>query len=197
MACSSSINREKYRYQHTVSLPRLSLSTRDSHISLKYINTGAGTTGTRSIHSLFCNYLQLKALHFSDSCNSDASNRNKLLTWYNHLTKCAVNKKNQCTCDQALNSLTPRLDSILTTFEAISDTPVDMLFPEIYSSANTVSVVATLRDPIAWARRRLEQHPNTLICRPELWQASVLHPFDVVGCLQAKEQVEVIVEVMQ
>jgi hypothetical protein len=53
-------------------------------------------------------------------------------------------------------------------------------------------VFATLRDPIVWATRRVEQHPNTLICRQELWNdPTVFHPFDLIGCLLLKDKVEV------
>lgn len=51
---------------------------------------------------------------------------------------------------------------------------------------------ATIREPISWAMRRIEQHANTLICREELWdEPSVFHPFDIIGCLLLKEKPEV------
>jgi hypothetical protein len=182
---------------------------------LKYLNSGAGTTGTRSLFRFFCSQWNVESLHYAVHCrrsltkesneNSKRNSpetltqtsalRNKLLMWYNHLTKCTVNPRNNCTSNEILTSLRERLPSILTDYVFLSDTPIDMLFLEIYAAMKfQVRVFATLRQPMNWASRRVEEHPNTLICRQELWnQSSVYHPFDILGCLSSNVKVEVTV----
>lgn len=148
-------------------LPRLNynLTSNENNVQflLKYINAGAGTTGTRSIYNLFCNKWNIISLHYSIECNTNTTSsnsnnlihmnptpqlpgtimshqfnqnmkqQNKLVIWYNHMTRCVVNPKNQCKSIEILQSLESRLPSILTEYEFISDTPVDMLFIEIFT----------------------------------------------------------------
>lgn len=134
------ISTKKYQIYSFFSRLNITQSSHDKPYQLKYINVGAGTTGTRSIHKLFCNKWKVKSLHYSMACNSNFTSSvgngvvgNKLLTWYHHLTKCTVNPKNQCTSREILDSLETRLPLILSEYEFLSDTPVDLLFLEIFA----------------------------------------------------------------
>jgi hypothetical protein len=138
-SCSKAIDLELYGNRRKNPRPVNSIIAHERDIKLKYINIGAGTTGSRTIHRLFCEELGVISLHYSDSCNSAARERNKLLTWYNHVTKCAANSKNNCACIDVLKSVTDRILSISRTFEFVSDTPVDMLFQEFHAIAPHVS----------------------------------------------------------
>ena len=123
-------------------------------LKLKYLNIGAGTTGTRIIHTIFCQKYHITSLHYSNHCNfnlstssstssssssppssfsTNSNTNNKLLVWYNHLTKCTINHQNKCKSIDILQSLQVRLPLILSQYEFISDTPIDMLFFEIYA----------------------------------------------------------------
>jgi hypothetical protein len=141
--CGAAVELSSNNYQIHSFFSRLNLRQSSSKpYQLKYINAGAGTTGTRSIHHLFCNKWKVKSLHFSIQCQNtthkplDGSNGmvgNKLLIWYNHLTKCVVNPKHNCLSRDIIQSLEARLPLILSEYEFLSDTPVDSLFLEIFA----------------------------------------------------------------
>jgi hypothetical protein len=138
--CSNAVELSSNNHQIYSFFSRLKIQdpSKSKPYQLKYVNAGAGTTGTRSIHQLFCNKWKVKSLHFSIECNANKSLENgmignKLLIWYNHMTKCAVNPQHQCQSRDILQSLETRLPLILSEYEFLSDTPVDSLFLEIFA----------------------------------------------------------------
>jgi hypothetical protein len=104
-----------------------------SSYQLKYLNAGAGTTGTRSIYHLFCRKWQIKSLHHSDECNTRVEAKNQLSSWYSQLIKCSLNSLNPCRSNEMLNSLAEILPGILSEYEFISDSPTELIFLEIYA----------------------------------------------------------------
>ena len=65
----------------------------------------------------------------------------------------------------------------------LSDYPWSNFLPEILALVPDVKVLQTLRDPVDWARRRL-QHHNPKICHVDLHRSEkTRHPFDIIGCL--------------
>lgn len=65
----------------------------------------------------------------------------------------------------------------------LSDYPWSNFLPEILALVPDVKVLQTLRDPVEWAKRRL-QHHNPKICHVDLHGSPLIrHPFDIIGCL--------------
>lgn len=76
----------------------------------------------------------------------------------------------------------------MTNFEFVSDFPFGEIFPDLLLWVPNLIVISSLRDPMIWAKRRLEEHGNTPICHPSLWNhALVYHPFDIIACLSLRE----------
>ena len=77
---------------------------------------------------------------------------------------------------------------ITRPLEAISDSPVDFLFQEIFSLAPSALVIQTLRNPHVWAKKRMHYHGRSeIVCKQDLWtDRHVRHPFDVLGCMMQR-----------
>ena len=173
---------------------RLRIEAQDVRIGIfSVVNCGSGTTGTHSIYDAMCDH-KYKSVHFRLSCNYDSESdyvlqkRQALEMWHVMLTRCVLSssRKNHCRSDTILKKLRSALLDALPVINFITDSPTDVIFPEIAAIyPETVRVICTYRNPHTWAKRRLRTHGTTqLICRPELWaHGAVLHPFDIVGCL--------------
>ena len=166
-------------------------------VLLSVVNSGSGTTGTHSVYDSMC-ALKYKGVHFRLSCNNpddpqsqsaeSKSKRQALEQWHVMLTQCVLSSSQQqhCLSPTVLNKLRRALRDAFSVIEFFTDSPTDVIFPEIIALAPaTIKVIGTYRNPSVWAKRRLRTHGTTqLICRPELWsQPTILHPFDLLGCL--------------
>jgi len=174
---------------------RIGVSTADDQLpaTLRVVNSGSGTTGTHSIYDQMCE-LKYDSVHFRLVCNFqselssvDKSKRQALESWHVTTTQCVLSstRKKRCSVQEIVGKLSQAVVDTLSEVEFITDSPMDVVFPEIMAHVPSVKVVGTYRSPKAWAKRRVKTHTTQLICRPELWNDPlVLHPFDVVGCLQ-------------
>lgn len=148
------------------------------NVLLKAINIGAGTTGTRDLTRLICKEFGVISLHHTAVCNTNfhgITEQYAPLAWYFD-TKAS----------DFLLFYKDVLKEALQQYEFITDDPFAQMFPDVLLAAPHISVIATLRDPLMWARKRKEKHPSAAICHESLWShPGVFHPFDFVGCLQA------------
>lgn len=173
---------------------RIGITPNESPKSLKVVNCGSGTTGTHSVYDSMCEY-NYKSVHFRLSCNyqNDTSpevkaKRSSLEQWHVKTTRCVLSSssKQGCETKQILAKLRKALEETLSVVDFITDSPTDVLLSEILAYIPQIKVIGTYRHPGSWAKRRMRTHGTTqLICRPELWSdPSILHPFDIIGCLQ-------------
>ena len=160
--------------------------------SLKLLNAGSGTTGTGGLKEILCNDLHLKSIHHMDRCTSGyrlPGHINKLVAWKSELLCCLgfadANYFNQqkhqrrcsrltgqrgeeCSPHKMIRKLEEamRISVIRRPLEALSDSPVDFLFEELYSMAPSALVIQSLRDPYTWARKRIHYHHRSeILCR--------------------------------
>jgi hypothetical protein len=65
------------------------------------------------------------------------------------------------------------------------------IFPDLIGLRPWALITASYRDPMAWAKRRKEEHGMVSVCHRSLWNTSgVLHPYDYIGCLKTKSNVK-------
>lgn len=160
--------------------------------SLQLLNAGAGTTGTGGLKEILCNDLHLKSIHHMDRCTYGyrlPGHINKLVSWKSELLCCLGfadanyhnHQKHQRRClrlkgerGEECRSHTfvkkleeaMRISVIDRPLEALSDSPVDFLFEELYSLAPSALVIHSLRDPHMWARKRVHYHHRSeILCR--------------------------------
>ena len=137
-----------------------------------------------------------KAVHFRLSCNFPEEGEEQVMTrsklhalerWHIKNTQCSTSssRHKSCLSRNLIKQLQSALTQTLSVTQFLTDSPSDVLLPEIISMVPHIKVIATYRDPKKWGARRLRTHgPTQLICRPELWNLpTVLHPFDIIGCL--------------
>jgi hypothetical protein len=171
----------------------LSRADKNAEVALKVVNSGSGTTGTHTIYDTMCE-MQYRSVHFRLSCNfpkdisqSYVTKRQSLEVWHVSTTQCilSTSRKKHCLVQSILNKLRKALVDSISVAEFMTDSPLDVIFPEIVAYVSNIKVVGTYRSPKVWAKRRFKTHGHTqIICRPQIWSdKSVLHPFDLVGCL--------------
>jgi hypothetical protein len=160
--------------------------------TIRLLNVGSGTTGTRGIFNIMCEKYGLKSLHYAQVCNV-ANKRHRelyaLKDWLLSLRQCT--RYSTCPSTKLFADLFRSMEQVGGTFEFITDSPVDALFIDLLtcmlqskSKRVDLPILITLRDPEQWVRRRLAVHSNTLICHPLLWgDEKVRHAFDLVGKL--------------
>lgn len=172
--------------------PRFNISPalNSQNIKFKSMNIGSGTTGTRSINELLCNEFSLTTLHWIGSCNTDFPPSYPEFFFQSLISCINGQKANKCETWIYMNMYTKTLEILLTRYDFGSDFPIAEMFPDILHYVPQLSVLYTLRDPNSWAHSRIDDHGNTPICHPSLWDNSaVLHPFDMMGCLSTGKYV--------
>ena len=65
-----------------------------------------------------------------------------------------------------------------------SDVPYSSFVPEIVAMSPDTRFVITMRDPLEWARRRFETHPNDPLCKPG-YAGNTSSWFSIWDCLRA------------
>jgi hypothetical protein len=156
-----------------------------SKITLRAINIGTGTTGTRSINQRICQLFKVKTIHYDKECNTPHLPSEKttipVQQWIVNLVHCSTRP---CFSTHFLISYPHILTRILTQYEFVSDFPMGEILTDLVFFVPNLIVISSLRDPRIWARRRLQEHAQTPICHPSLWDhALVHHPFDLIACL--------------
>jgi hypothetical protein len=75
--------------------------------------------------------------------------------------------------------------SDMSTWEFISDSPIDRILPYMLPLYSNIITINTFRESDMWVVRRLEDHWSGPMCKSHLWKhESVLHPFDILSCLK-------------
>jgi hypothetical protein len=135
IGCRNAVTVSSQRMQYFYSTRLQSQPYRDPPLNyqLKYLNAGAGTTGTKSIFHLFCRKWQIKSLHHAEECNTKRQIGKQFSSWYNQLIECSLNSLNPCHSNQTLSTLEIILPAMLSEYEFISDSPTDLIFLEIYA----------------------------------------------------------------
>ena len=157
--------------------------------SLKSVNVGSGTTGTRGLNAAVCEGFGIKTIHYALECNSELSDA-AIQQWSIAIIICANEKHLNCRSDDLLSRYPAVLKSLVTNYAFASDFPIGEILPDVIQLVPDITIVATLRPPSAWTTRRFEEHANTVVCHPSLWtDNTVLHPFDIISCLRLKQLV--------
>ena len=160
----------------------------------RYINFGAGTTGTRFLFDLMCNVFNISGTHFRAFCNGSGNITRSTISsnWsfgvYDHM----VSEPPMWTRYEmkALTRMVQEMLDIKNGGSFWTDSPVPQIFVDLISLIPRALSMATYRDPNVWAQRRTEEHSLEYMCHPKLWHASgVLHPYDFIGCLNASRHV--------
>jgi hypothetical protein len=157
-----------------------------------YLNYGAGTTGTRTIYSILCEQ-KFKSFHYRNSCNNKQRRHMSISVSFTQLWECINNSSmyfnEECKSINIINNMHESMIHDMKTWRFMSDTPIDSLFPYMYSMTdkNNIHTINTFRDPDAWITRRLQEH-EFVFCKKHLWDMeSVMHPFDILNCLNHSE----------
>lgn len=87
----------------------------------------------------------------------------------------------------AVDHISRAIMAITRNTVSIGDTPTAELFVDLSLLAPQAISIFTFRNPIQWAIKRVMTHSNEiLLCSFNLWEhEKVLHPFDLIGCLEA------------
>lgn len=87
--CSFALNASHVR---SISRKSSSKAMTPCNLSIRALNIGSGTTGTRLIHRIFCQDLHLRSMHWRSACNRNSkkeiSIRNELVDWSWKITLC-------------------------------------------------------------------------------------------------------------
>lgn len=157
---------------------------------LKVINCGGGSTGTNDITELLSTHGLVPSLHYRRVVidKNLTSETIELSPKTQHILQyCAQNQKNEpkCLVRALLQRISKYVDFIASTYATVSDTPISWLCPEFLTRVPHLRVLLTVRDPQEWTRYRLRNNGHDVICKPKFWShINVMHPFDLVGCLQ-------------
>lgn len=195
-SCAGAVDMQTVRHMQRPPVSnRLGILPRPDPGVNRYINFGAGTTGTRFVFGIMCDMFHVSGTHYASHCFLHKHNMKgtRVSSWYHSLqahmssdppTKSAVEERD----------LVAMLQDMLIEHKGGSfwtDTPVANVFADVVGALPWALSMATYRAPRDWAQRRLDEHGRDVICRPRLWGApGVLHPFDMAGCLNASRTVE-------
>jgi hypothetical protein len=153
--------------------------SKDEGVS-RYINFGAGTTGTRFLfHDVIC--LHISGTHYVVHCNTDrAKYKESILRTITNSTK----------SHDFLNSILAFVTDTLNVKHGGSywtDSPVAEIFTDLIGLRPWALTMASYRGPESWAKSRIANHGSVPICHLSLWNRSeVLHPYDYIACLKMK-----------
>jgi hypothetical protein len=150
---------------------------------LKIANPAGGRTGTREVAEVVCGRYKYSSVHFGTSCKvPPQTTANAFNTIFR------IQFINATKSEDMLDDIRHHMLNWIYRVDFISDDPVSKIFVEWLSVVPTLSTLFTFRDPLSWVRKRVEQHPGVPLCHRSLWDhPSVLHPFDIIGCLQLRE----------
>ena len=175
--CSNALN-FSYKYFPRKYVRNLTIVPNIEKVKIKLINIGLGTTGTRDLARMLCEEFRVVSLHYTASCNTyhhGIAEQFAPLRWYFDVK-----------ASDFLLFCSRVVAELVEEYEYLTDDPFAELFLEIFPIAPHISVLATLRDPTKWAKRRKEMHSLSVICHYSLWtNTDVFHPFDIFGCLHA------------
>ena len=172
-----------------------------NNFTLKVINSGSGTTGTNSMKEMICSLGDgLRAAHHMDRCEKRPrflGHVNPSVVWKANLLCCLgfefIDKRSKrsqkahkkcnlikkwdnyetvCSSRALLDDLRHVILEMSSKIEALSDSPVDFLFPEFLQLAalsqtkKNLIVLQSVRDPSEWTKKRFMYHSESeIICR--------------------------------
>ena len=164
--------------------------------SLKLVNLGSGTTGTRFLFKVICDELHLQGLHWWSACTSLDDAYNPLAYWWEYIRHCTEIEatpaaQHICKTSVALKMLDYEVKRLVNEVQVLSDSPIDVIYAEYAWIMQHALFVQTLRDPKTWATKRLAQHPgHTIMCKPSVHASSgARHAFDIPACLKSSEYI--------
>jgi len=164
---------------------------RRDKVKLRIIDSGAGTTGTRTIHDIFC-LDNLHAVHnFHFGCKWQNNMKSLFYATYKKLLSCTKYYKSEefhshCNSSELIKSIITGMQFIAREYEAFSDTPINWFAAFLSLMNPNLKTILTLKDPLIWAFKRHSDHPDfpDILCHPKYWDyPNILHPYDLLGCL--------------
>jgi len=148
-----------------------------SEITLRVINAGPGTTGTRSIHGMGC-AAGYKQVHYDRICNLDGEQKaatDHLLRMHVKMRECSrhaadgggVQKTPECLTATVLDEFREALIRAATSgVEVIADNPYNNFLPQWLEINPDLKVMMSLRNPEDWAVSRVKHRWDRLVrCR--------------------------------
>lgn len=162
---------------------------------LKLINAGAGGTGTRTIHSMFCE-MKIPSIHYQTPCNGPnylglmllEKEINCCVKLHGRHKKCELStNETECHPKVVLQNISNTINTVIENFVFASDAPFVWWLPEVVKKVPNVRFLLTLREPKRWVAKRQgnRDHAFDILCKFEMWDYhDVMHPYDHINCLK-------------
>lgn len=160
------------------------------HPRLKIINCGAGGTGTFIVSEILSKHGYVPSLHYRQMLvdirlTKDRSELSPIL--HHSLRNCALkfNNESSCVTKLILTKISNFVKTVSKNFMTISDTPMSWLCVEFATRVPKILIMISERNNTDLVNYRLGGKVEDVLCKPEFWDhRNVMHPFDIVGCLQ-------------
>eukprot|EP00958_Prasinococcus_capsulatus_P004176 scaffold388_cov380-Prasinococcus_capsulatus_cf.AAC.33 len=160
-----------------------------SEITLKLINMGPGTTGTRSVHTFGCN-LGNTQIHYGSHCAPEKGPLEGLtdlidLHFLIHQECIAKQlREPKCRTETVLDQFRAALITIATHgVQVVADNPLVSFLPQWLELNPDLKVMMTLRNPEEWALSRIHHNRSHLTRCKNKAQQSASHLF-YLDCMQ-------------
>ena len=181
--------------------------------SIYIIGAGLGTTGTHLTYGTTC-YMGYPSVHYHTGCTSAniTSDKKKhvkyemgaqelpqkshftLLKLVHQMKQCVSKEKGSCgDALQWRDIILKHLEIVVSdsSIAALHDTPYTLLMPSLLEFARKhhkkTLIILSERDPEVYAKRRIEEHPNGLVCIdrsiPISTETSEGGVYDWIGCI--------------
>jgi hypothetical protein len=178
-----------------------------NNATLKLLNAGFGTTGTTAVHEMIWKD-GMATLHWQNfHSNLRGSEKNRVHNLQKGLWEIIFKmsdcreayrkntdkgRSSDCETEKFARVLMAVLKELISNgVSTLSDTPFVKLFPEILSLLPDVKVFHTLRPPLEWSRRRIEQHGKSttdFICASQRAD-NITSFFNMMECIEGSKYV--------
>mmetsp|Transcript_20332 Transcript_20332/g.65501 ORF Transcript_20332/g.65501 Transcript_20332/m.65501 type:complete len:295 (-) Transcript_20332:237-1121(-) len=159
-----------------------------STLTVKVLNAGFGTTGTRDLHWMVA-ARNVSAIHnvvaHSPQGKRHSMEMVRLSTAFQAAHEALQACSGDCGGDEALKVRSALRDVLASGAVYLSDSPYSEYVAEIVTAIPSIKVVQTLRDPLDWASRRTEFLGHVNLCRRDtVVQGKAPSYFDWLACAE-------------
>lgn len=174
------------------------LNSRDEHarsnVALLAVNFGFGTTGTHALHDAMVRLFPVQRVHHYEERYAELFRVMRQCTGIKGgMSSTGMRQsvpQSKCRSKYILDKLSAVTAAVLQDSLFLSDTPMSVIFPDIFTIAPDLVTISTFRDMRSFMQSRNNHHRDDLICHPSLWgQPQLLHPFDITACLRLRDTV--------
>jgi hypothetical protein len=193
IAVEDAMARLKLRNQGSNSALRRYFEKKNKY-KIEGVNFASGSTGSRLMHFTLFAKMHLLSQHMSPKWKKISDAVVSCVKDYG--SKSTRTRPEDCASSTFILKIAKQLEADIQSFELISDTPQAWVFAELFLRVPWVASVVSFRDIDSFLKTRFfPSVGGDLMCRPELWldplvRPKLLHPFDVLGCLQLTQRAE-------